>query len=141
MLGLKIVFPDHKVARVVSQRLYHFFSFFSERTSVHSAKTSSYQFVHIMQIWRTGEIPQRMLLAIVVLISKGTSGDYHGIGLLEVIWKLLERDLGVRLSKGRVPQLPLRLSGQKRLWGRHHEGQAARVAGLQGAGPNVRDFP
>ena len=50
-------------------------------------------------IWRTGEIPQRMLLAIVVLIPKGTSGDYRGIGLLEVIWKLLERVLDARLSE------------------------------------------
>ena len=36
-------------------------------------------------IWRTGEIPQRMLLAVVLLIPKGTSGDFRGIGLLEVI--------------------------------------------------------
>ena len=50
-------------------------------------------------IWRTGEIPQRMLLAVVVLIPKGTSGDYRGIGLLEVIWKLLERVLDARLSE------------------------------------------
>ena len=50
-------------------------------------------------IWSTGEIPQRMLLAIVVLIPKGTSGDYRGIGLLEVIWKLLERVLDARLSE------------------------------------------
>ena len=50
-------------------------------------------------IWRTGGIPQRTLLAIVVLIPKGTSGDYHGIGLLEVILKLLERVLDDRLLK------------------------------------------
>ena len=37
------------------------------------------------------------MLAIVVLIPKGTSGDYQGIGLLEVIWKLLERVLDDRL--------------------------------------------
>ena len=50
-------------------------------------------------IWRTGEIPQRMLLAIVVLIPKGSSGDFRGIGLLEVIWKLLERMLNARFAK------------------------------------------
>ena len=38
-----------------------------------------------------------MLLAIVVLIPKGMSGNYRGIGLLEVIWKLLERVLDARL--------------------------------------------
>ena len=48
-------------------------------------------------IWRTGEIPQRMLLAIVVLIPKGNSGDYRGIGLLEVVWKVMERVLDARL--------------------------------------------
>ena len=50
-------------------------------------------------IWLTGEIPQRMLLAVVVLIPKGTSGDFRGIGLLEVVWKLLERVLDARLSE------------------------------------------
>ena len=41
-----------------------------------------------------------MLLTIVVLISKGTSGkEFRGIGLLEVIWKLLERVLDLRLSE------------------------------------------
>ena len=41
-----------------------------------------------------------MLLTIVVLIPKGTSGkEFRGIGLSEVIWKLLERVLDVRLSK------------------------------------------
>ena len=44
-------------------------------------------------IWHTGEIPQRMLLAVVVLIPKGTSSEYRGISLLEVIWKLLEQVL------------------------------------------------
>ena len=50
-------------------------------------------------VWRTGEIPQRMLLAIVVLIPKGSSGDYRGIGLLEVVWKLLERVMDARFSE------------------------------------------
>ena len=51
------------------------------------------------RVWTTGEIPQRMLLAVVVLIPKGTSGDFRGIGLLEVVWKLLERVLDARLKK------------------------------------------
>ena len=40
-----------------------------------------------------------MLLVIVVLIPKDTVSDYWGIGLLEVIWKLLERVLDARLLK------------------------------------------
>ena len=39
-----------------------------------------------------------MLLTVVVLTPKGTSGDFRGIGLLEVIWKLLEKVLDARLS-------------------------------------------
>lgn len=50
-------------------------------------------------IWRMREIPTRMLLAIAVLIPKGTSGNFRGIGLLEVIWKLLERVLDARFSE------------------------------------------
>ena len=51
-------------------------------------------------VWETGEIPRQMLLTIVVLIPKGSSGkDFRGIGLLEVIWKLLERVLDLRLSE------------------------------------------
>ena len=34
-----------------------------------------------------------------VLIPKGSSGDYRGIGLLEVVWKLIERVVDEGLSK------------------------------------------
>ena len=50
-------------------------------------------------IWETGEIPQQKLLTLVVLIPKGTLGNFRGIGLLEVIWKLLEKILDARLSE------------------------------------------
>ena len=53
-------------------------------------------------IWRTSEIPQRMLLAVVVLSPKGTSVDYRGIGVLEIVWKLLERALDARLSEAEL---------------------------------------
>ena len=53
----------------------------------------------VQHIWNTGEIPRQMLRTIIVLIPKGTSGDFRGIGLLEVIWKLIERVLDERLSK------------------------------------------
>ena len=40
-----------------------------------------------------------MLLTIIVLIPKGNSGNYSGIGLLEVIWKLIEWVLDERMSE------------------------------------------
>ena len=43
------------------------------------------------QIWLTGEILQWMMLAIVVLVPKGTNGNFRSIYLLEFIWKFLER--------------------------------------------------
>ena len=53
----------------------------------------------IQHMWETGEIPYQMLRVAVVLIPKGSSGDYRGIGLLEVVWKLIERVVDERLSK------------------------------------------
>ena len=53
----------------------------------------------VQHIWEIGEIPYQMLRVIVVLISMGSLGDYRGIGLLEVVWKLIERVVDARLSK------------------------------------------
>ena len=39
-------------------------------------------------VWRTGTIPQQMRWVITVLIPKG-GGEYQGIGLMELIWKVL----------------------------------------------------
>ncbi len=48
-------------------------------------------FVQLVQsAWTHGEIPCQLLWIIVVLIPKG-GGDYRGIGLLEPIWKVIER--------------------------------------------------
>jgi hypothetical protein len=52
----------------------------------------------IRHIWDTGNIPQQMLFTIVALIPKGNSGDYRGIVLLEVIWKVIERVLDEKIS-------------------------------------------
>ena len=52
----------------------------------------------IRHIWDMGDIPRQMLLTIVVLIPKGNSCIYCGIGLLEVIWKLIEQVLEERMS-------------------------------------------
>ena len=47
----------------------------------------------------TGEIPQQMLLPIVILILKGNSRDYRSIGLLKPIWKLIEWMLDKWMSR------------------------------------------
>ena len=41
-------------------------------------------------VWMTGTIPQQMCWVVTVKIPKG-GGEYWGIGLLELIWKVLER--------------------------------------------------
>ena len=48
-------------------------------------------------LWRTGTIPQQMRWVITVLIPKG-GGEYQGIGLMEPIWKVLERIMDHRLE-------------------------------------------
>ena len=53
----------------------------------------------IRHILDTGEIPWQMRLTIIVLIPKGNSGNYHGIGLFEVIWKLIKRVLDEWMSQ------------------------------------------
>ena len=49
-------------------------------------------------IWATGTIPQQMCWVVTVLIPKG-GDEYWGIGLLEPIWKVLERVMDIRLEK------------------------------------------
>ncbi len=55
-------------------------------------------FVWLVQAaWTHGKIPCQLLWIIVVLIPKG-GGDYRGIGLLEPIWKCIERVIDHRLD-------------------------------------------
>ena len=55
-------------------------------------------FIQLVQAaWTHGEIPRQLLWIIVVLIPKG-GGDYRGIGLLEPIWKVIERIIDHRLD-------------------------------------------
>ncbi len=55
-------------------------------------------FVQLVQAaWADGVIPRRLLWSFVVLITKG-GGDYCGIGLLEPIWKCIERIIDHRLE-------------------------------------------
>ena len=51
----------------------------------------------VKTVWTHGIIPRQMLWSIVVLIPKG-GGDYRGIGLLDPIWKVLERIMDRRLD-------------------------------------------
>jgi hypothetical protein len=47
-------------------------------------------FAHLVQAtWTYGIVSRQLLWTIVILIPKG-GGDYHGIGLLEPIWKVIE---------------------------------------------------
>jgi hypothetical protein len=48
-------------------------------------------------VWNTGTIPQQMCWVIMVLILK-EGGEYCGIGLLEPIWKVLEKVMDLRLE-------------------------------------------
>jgi hypothetical protein len=55
-------------------------------------------FVQLVQAaWTHGTIPRQLLWIIVVLIPKG-GGDYRGIGLLEPIWKCIERVIDHQLD-------------------------------------------
>ncbi len=55
-------------------------------------------FIWLVQAaWTHGEIPRQLLWIIVVLIPKG-GGDYRRIGLLEPIWKCIERVIDHRLD-------------------------------------------
>ncbi len=55
-------------------------------------------FVQLVQAaWAHGTIPCQLLWIIVVLIPKG-GGDYHGIGLLEPVWKCIERVIDHQLE-------------------------------------------
>ncbi len=41
-------------------------------------------------VWTTGTVPTQMTWMIIVLLPKG-GGDYCGIGLLDPIWKVVEK--------------------------------------------------
>jgi hypothetical protein len=48
-------------------------------------------FVKMMQaVWEHGSIPKQMKWEIIVLLPK-RGGDYHGIGLMEPFWKVVEK--------------------------------------------------
>jgi hypothetical protein len=59
-------------------------------------------FVQLVQaVWTHGTIPRQLLWSIAVLIPKG-GGGYRGIGLLKLIWKVLEWIMDHWLDKIRL---------------------------------------
>ncbi len=55
-------------------------------------------FVRLMQaVWESGTVPTQMSWMIIVLLPKG-GGDYRGIGLLNPMWKAMEKIMMARLS-------------------------------------------
>jgi hypothetical protein len=51
----------------------------------------------IQVIWMQGKIPQQLTWVIVVLLPKGDE-DYRGIGLLELLWKVVECNMDQQLN-------------------------------------------
>ncbi len=69
-----------------------------EGHSINGAGDNWRLFVRLVQAaWTHGTIPCQLLWIIVVLIPKG-GGDYCGIGLLEPIWKCIERVIDHQLD-------------------------------------------
>jgi hypothetical protein len=57
-----------------------------------------WSFVALLQaVWERGSNPTQMTWMIIVLLPKG-GGDYCGIGLLDPIWKVVEKVMVARLS-------------------------------------------
>ena len=52
----------------------------------------------VTHIWETGAIPQEMAWGILILLPKAVEGQFRGIGLLEIVWKLVSRVLDTRIK-------------------------------------------
>ena len=94
----------------------------------------------VQYIWNTGEILRQILRTIIVLIPKGNSGDFREIGLLEVIWKRVERVHTQQTLEDRATQLSARVPGKMGARDGHHGGEACPAAGLSGASAIVLLF-
>ena len=51
----------------------------------------------VQHAFRTGELPTESTRGIIVLLPKG-NGEFRGIGLLETIWKLIEKIIDLRIK-------------------------------------------
>jgi hypothetical protein len=55
-------------------------------------------FVSLIQAtWESGTMPTQMSWVVIVLLPKG-GGDYRGIGLLDPMWKVVEKIMVARMS-------------------------------------------
>jgi Reverse transcriptase (RNA-dependent DNA polymerase)/Endonuclease/Exonuclease/phosphatase family len=54
----------------------------------------------VQQAFISGTLPKYAYVSILVLIPKANSYEYRGIGLLEVVWKLISAIIDTRLKKG-----------------------------------------
>ena len=50
----------------------------------------------VQNMWHTGDIPQELGWTLLVLITKGTT-DTQGIGMLEILWKVVEALIYTRI--------------------------------------------
>ncbi len=55
------------------------------------------RFVSLIQAtWESGTVPTQMSWVVIVLLLKG--GGYHGIGLLDPMWKVVEKIMVAQMS-------------------------------------------
>ena len=52
----------------------------------------------VQHCWTTGELPERLTWSSLVIIPK-SGGGYRGIGLLEVIWKVISKIIYTRVKQ------------------------------------------
>jgi hypothetical protein len=97
-------------------------------------------FVKLLQVvWTTGFVPIQMSWMIIILLPKD-GGLYCGIGLLNRIWKVVEKVkvfwfLAIKLHGCLHGRLPGRGMGDG-----HHGGQAATTACMGRTGTPVQDL-
>ncbi len=66
--------------------------------SVEAAEDCWRLFVSLIQAtWENGTVPTQRSWVVIVLLLKG-GGDYHGIGLLDPIWKVVEKIMVAQMS-------------------------------------------
>ena len=53
----------------------------------------------VKHIWATGDIPDEMAWGTLILLPKAVEGQFRGIGLLEIVWKLISRIIDTRIKE------------------------------------------
>ena len=95
----------------------------------------------IQTAFREGELAEEFTWQAVVLIPKG-KGDYRGIGLLEVMWKVVAVILNRCLTSSiTFHDVVHGFRAGRGTGGRHHRGQAVAAACCHEGGGPLRDLP